>query len=173
MLGLADKRGLRRRSAVARRAARARSRHGAGEPAAAGAARRADGRHGPGRIGAHGAAHRRACAQRSTVVLIEHDVDAVFRLADRVSVLVGGRIIASGEPDEVRRHPEVDGRLSGRRRRDTSLACRAATSRPAHDTVQERRRRASLRQLSGADAAQVAGPARADLQDGRVDAGRR
>ena len=45
--------------------------------------------------------------QRSTVVLIEHDVDAVFRLADRVSVLVGGRIIASGDPDAVRRDPEV------------------------------------------------------------------
>jgi len=43
----------------------------------------------------------------STVVLIEHDVDAVFRLADRVSVLVGGRIIASGPPEEVRRDPEV------------------------------------------------------------------
>ena len=41
------------------------------------------------------------------MVLIEHDVDAVFRLADRVSVLVGGRIIASGEPDAVRRDPEV------------------------------------------------------------------
>jgi branched-chain amino acid transport system ATP-binding protein len=45
--------------------------------------------------------------KRSTVVLIEHDVDAVFRLADRVSVLVGGRLIASGEPDVVRRDPEV------------------------------------------------------------------
>ncbi len=44
---------------------------------------------------------------RITVVLIEHDVDAVFRLADRVSVLVGGRIIASGPPNEVRRDPEV------------------------------------------------------------------
>jgi branched-chain amino acid transport system ATP-binding protein len=43
----------------------------------------------------------------STVVLIEHDVDAVFRLADCVSVLVGGRIIASGPPDEVRRDPGV------------------------------------------------------------------
>jgi len=44
---------------------------------------------------------------RITVVLIEHDVDAVFRLADRVSVLVSGRIIATGPPDEVRRDPEV------------------------------------------------------------------
>ncbi len=39
---------------------------------------------------------------RSTVLLIEHDVDAVFRLADRVSVLVGGRVIASGAPAAVR-----------------------------------------------------------------------
>jgi branched-chain amino acid transport system ATP-binding protein len=38
----------------------------------------------------------------STVLLIEHDVDAVFRLADRVSVLVGGRLIASGAPAAVR-----------------------------------------------------------------------
>ena len=38
----------------------------------------------------------------STVLLIEHDVDAVFRLADRVSVLVGGRIIATGAPAAVR-----------------------------------------------------------------------
>jgi branched-chain amino acid transport system ATP-binding protein len=43
----------------------------------------------------------------STVVLIEHDVDAVFRLADRVSVLVGGCIIASGEPEVVRADPAV------------------------------------------------------------------
>ncbi|MDP3086437.1 MAG: ABC transporter ATP-binding protein, partial [Rubrivivax sp.] len=49
----------------------------------------------------------RAMRARSTVVLIEHDVDAVFRLADTVSVLVGGRIIASGAPDLVRQHPEV------------------------------------------------------------------
>jgi branched-chain amino acid transport system ATP-binding protein len=42
-------------------------------------------------------------ARRTTVLLIEHDVDAVFRLAQRVSVLVSGRIIASAAPDEVRR----------------------------------------------------------------------
>ncbi|HEY6511695.1 MAG TPA: ABC transporter ATP-binding protein [Burkholderiaceae bacterium] len=46
-------------------------------------------------------------ARRTTVLLIEHDVDAVFRLAQRVSVLVGGRVIASAEPDAVRRDPLV------------------------------------------------------------------
>jgi branched-chain amino acid transport system ATP-binding protein len=45
--------------------------------------------------------------QRTTVLLIEHDVDAVFRLADRVSVLVGGQIIASGAPADVRRDTGV------------------------------------------------------------------
>ncbi|MBL8334959.1 MAG: ABC transporter ATP-binding protein [Rubrivivax sp.] len=41
------------------------------------------------------------------VLLIEHDVQAVFRLADEVSVLVNGRIVASGAPEAVRRAPEV------------------------------------------------------------------
>ncbi len=40
------------------------------------------------------------------VLLIEHDMDAVFRLADRVTVLVHGRVVASGVPAEVRRDPE-------------------------------------------------------------------
>lgn len=42
-----------------------------------------------------------------TLVLIEHDMDAVFSLADRISVLVYGRIIATGKPDEVRNDPSV------------------------------------------------------------------
>ncbi|HYX00706.1 MAG TPA: ABC transporter ATP-binding protein [Reyranella sp.] len=44
---------------------------------------------------------------RRTILLVEHDMDAVFRLADRISTLVYGRLIASGAPDEIRRHPEV------------------------------------------------------------------
>ena len=35
------------------------------------------------------------------ILLIEHDMDAVFRLADRVTVLVEGAVIASGTPDEI------------------------------------------------------------------------
>jgi branched-chain amino acid transport system ATP-binding protein len=40
-------------------------------------------------------------------VLVEHDMDAVFRLADRISVLVYGRLIATGEPAAIRANPEV------------------------------------------------------------------
>jgi branched-chain amino acid transport system ATP-binding protein len=42
-----------------------------------------------------------------TIVLVEHDMDAVFALADRISVLVYGRVIASGAPAEIRGHEEV------------------------------------------------------------------
>jgi branched-chain amino acid transport system ATP-binding protein len=41
------------------------------------------------------------------MLLVEHDMDAVFRLADRISTLVFGRIIATGTADEIRAHPEV------------------------------------------------------------------
>lgn len=41
------------------------------------------------------------------VLLIEHDMDAVFRLADRISVLVYGRVLTSGTPDAIRNNAEV------------------------------------------------------------------
>ena len=41
------------------------------------------------------------------ILLVEHDMDAVFALADRISVLVYGRIIASGSVDDIRNNPEV------------------------------------------------------------------
>ena len=45
--------------------------------------------------------------RRQTIVLVEHDMDAVFRLADRISVLVYGLIIATGTPEAIRANPEV------------------------------------------------------------------
>ncbi len=44
---------------------------------------------------------------RQTILLVEHDMDAVFSLADRISVLVYGRIVATGTPAEIRANPEV------------------------------------------------------------------
>lgn len=41
------------------------------------------------------------------LLLVEHDMDAVFALADRVSVLVYGKIIATGSPDEIRSNVEA------------------------------------------------------------------
>ncbi len=48
-----------------------------------------------------------ALKSRYSILLIEHDMDAVFSLADRISVLVYGRAIATGTPDEIRDNEEV------------------------------------------------------------------
>jgi branched-chain amino acid transport system ATP-binding protein len=42
-----------------------------------------------------------------TILLIEHDMPIVFAVADRVTVLVNGREIATGSPDQVRRNEQV------------------------------------------------------------------
>jgi len=42
-----------------------------------------------------------------TLILVEHDMDAVFRLADRVSVLVAGAVIATDTPEQIRNNPQV------------------------------------------------------------------
>jgi branched-chain amino acid transport system ATP-binding protein len=49
----------------------------------------------------------RAIRADSTLILVEHDMDAVFQLADRISVLVYGRVVATGTPNEIRANDEV------------------------------------------------------------------
>jgi len=62
-------------------------------------------------LGADGSAEMTALLAglktQAPILLVEHDMDAVFRLADRISVLVYGRIIASGPPDRIRSDGEV------------------------------------------------------------------
>ena len=45
--------------------------------------------------------------RRHTIILVEHDMDAVFRLADRISVLVYGRVIATDTPERIKTNEEV------------------------------------------------------------------
>ena len=45
--------------------------------------------------------------QDHAILLVEHDMDAVFRIADCITVMVNGNVIASGTPDEVRNNPDV------------------------------------------------------------------
>jgi len=42
-----------------------------------------------------------------TILLVEHDMETVFSLADRITVLVEGRVIASGMPEKIRANQEV------------------------------------------------------------------
>jgi branched-chain amino acid transport system ATP-binding protein len=41
------------------------------------------------------------------ILLVEHDMDAVFRIADRITVMVNGTVIATGDPASIRVNPEV------------------------------------------------------------------
>jgi branched-chain amino acid transport system ATP-binding protein len=47
------------------------------------------------------------------VMLVEHDMDAVFRVAERITVMVNGRVLASGTPGEVRANAEVQSAYLG------------------------------------------------------------
>jgi len=50
---------------------------------------------------------RRIASRGVTMILIEHHMDVVSELCTTVTVLDGGRVIAEGTPDEVKRHPKV------------------------------------------------------------------
>jgi branched-chain amino acid transport system ATP-binding protein len=45
--------------------------------------------------------------QSRAILLVEHDMDAVFRIADRITVMVNGAVIASGDPHSIRSNHEV------------------------------------------------------------------
>lgn len=49
----------------------------------------------------------RKMTEGKTVVLIEHDMDVVFGLADRITVLHYGKVLATGKPDDIRNNQEV------------------------------------------------------------------
>ena len=49
----------------------------------------------------------------TTILLVEHDMDVVFALADTISVMVKGRSIASGGPSEIRANADVQAAYLG------------------------------------------------------------
>jgi len=56
----------------------------------------------------------RDIAQTCTIVIVEHDLDAIFGLAERITVLYEGRLLADGTADEIRGNPQVqDAYLGG------------------------------------------------------------
>ncbi len=63
---------------------------------------------------AHMVSMLRSLKGKQTLLLVEHDMDAVFALADRITVLVYGQVMATGGPDEIRSNPRV---------RDAYLGC--------------------------------------------------
>jgi branched-chain amino acid transport system ATP-binding protein len=67
---------------------------------------------------------------RLAIVLVEHDMDAVFALADRIAVMVHGRIIASGAPAAIRADPEVRRAYLGEEDADAVIPAQAGIRGP-------------------------------------------
>ena len=57
----------------------------------------------------------RALAENHAMLLVEHDMDAVFAVAHEITVMVDGRVLESGTPDEIRRSPAVRDAYLGHR----------------------------------------------------------
>ena len=56
-------------------------------------------------------------AQGKTLLMVEHDMDVVFNLADRITVLANGVVLAVGTPEEIRSNEEVKKAYLGRKQR--------------------------------------------------------
>jgi len=69
--------------------------------------------------------------QKLTIILVEHDMDVVFDLADRISVLHFGQLIAEGTPDQIRANADVQRAYLGgaQRRSSPSTPSRPSTAR--------------------------------------------
>jgi branched-chain amino acid transport system ATP-binding protein len=57
----------------------------------------------------------RQVTEGRTLVMVEHDMEVVFNLADRISVIYYGRVLATGTPDEIRTNDEVKRAYLGRK----------------------------------------------------------
>jgi branched-chain amino acid transport system ATP-binding protein len=57
----------------------------------------------------------RRVSEGKTLVMVEHDMDVVFTLADRISVIYYGRVLATGSPDEIRASEDVKRAYLGRK----------------------------------------------------------
>ena len=64
----------------------------------------------------------RSITQGKTLVMVEHDMGVVFGLADRISVLVYGEVLATGAPEEIRANPAVQEAYLGALRKETAHA---------------------------------------------------
>jgi len=64
----------------------------------------------------------RSITQGKTLVMVEHDMGVVFNLADRISVLVYGEVLATGTPEEIRGNPAVQEAYLGALRKETAHA---------------------------------------------------
>ena len=70
------------------------------------------------------------------ILLVEHDMDAVFRVSDRITVMVNGRVLASGTPSAIRANAEVQEAYLGAHLDEGDLALSANAPAPLIDAAQ-------------------------------------